>query len=516
MGERLRPIGQTDFSGGVNIVTSPYNLTNKQARQINNMILDEHGALGTRDGMTTLSVSPNTADPIVYRGVLNTVAGTTYPFAIQMVGGTTNRLLATGADPWTTVGNFTTGYATPQSVTVIDAEVIAAGYEVPWVFNGTTITNITAGGGQTVPPGAKHAAFHLGSLWLWNTNGTTTTLDGPSSLRMADANSYTSWPNANQTFIGKDDGQVGMGMSTYTIVETGISPTSTLVLFKNYSGYQVTGVFGASNFGVQRIKSDMGCVAPRSIQFVSGFGIIRLTHKGFALYNGVDDRLISEEIRPYIFGHSQALLNVTGLNFTNIDRSWAVQSQNPPLYICACPITVGSAALNRVFVYDLIRRAWTICTFPKSFSTFALYTTPTTQPVVHAGTFSGGTLEVMFNGVETDNGLPIDWSVETKAFFMGSPMRRAYWRRMILDLIYRPNQNVTVSTALASDPTALSQTRQFSAVSGAATGSIERRLTYSIMRTTPNVAATISGSGPVTIRGIEFHGVPKPLTTVNA
>jgi len=74
---------------------------------------------------------------------------------------------------------------------------------------------------------------------------------------MSDANAPNSWPNANQTFISKDDGQQGTGLATFTIAETGISPTQTLVCFKNFSTYQVTGVFGATSFGVQKVKSDM-------------------------------------------------------------------------------------------------------------------------------------------------------------------------------------------------------------------------------------------------------------------
>jgi hypothetical protein len=86
---------------------------------------------------------------------------------------------------------------------------------------------------------------------------------------------------------------------------------------------------------------------------------------------------------------------------------------------------------------------------------------------------------------------------------------------MILDIVYTPNQDVTVSQTLADSATALTQTRQFSAVSGAQTGPVERRLSYDIMRTTPSVAATISGTGHVTIRGLEMQAVPKPLTGFN-
>lgn len=519
MAGNVREVAQTDFSGGVNTVSQPFILTKRQVLRVRNMQLDEHGSLSTRDGMTTSETSPNTLNPIVYRSALNRNDGTSYPYAVQN-DGTINTVRRTGVTPWTLVGSTATAYVIPQSATVLNTEVFAMGYETPWTWDGTTWTQITAQGGQTLPPGANHLAFHLGSLWLWNTAAATTTFDGSSSLRMADANSISSWPNANQTFIAKDDGQQGMGMSTYTIVETGISPTSTLVLFKNYSGYQVTGVFGASNFSVQRIKSDMGCVAPRTIQFVSGFGIIRLGHKGFALYNGVDDKLISEEIRPYLFGG----LDITGLNTAALVRSYATQSQNPPLYVAACPVT--GTALSRVFIYDLVRKAWTIADFPSNFQSLNLFVTPTTQPVIHAGTDTGGKIMVLFNRATTDNGAAIAWSTRTRSFFLGSYMRPTFWRRAVLDFEVRQSQPVVVATTLGGVAGNLSTTATYSILGAAGavygtgvygqstygsgqSGATNARQTVEINRTTPDVFLDISGSGYVRLRGLALHAVAK-------
>jgi hypothetical protein len=527
MGAKFRPITQADFSGGINAVTSPFLVLPKQVVAARNLILDEHGALSTRDGYSVVSTGTDTSNPIVYRGVLNKTDLSSRPYAWQN-NGTLNTLYRTDTSTWTTIGSSRTAYTTPQAVTVVNREIFAMGYEVPWSWDGTIFTNITAAGGQTVPPGAKHVAFHLGSVWLWNTNAATTALDGPSSLRMSDVNNPNSWPNANQTFIAKDDGQVGMGLATYTIVETGISPTSTLIAFKNYSAYQITGVFGVSGQPIiQRIKSDMGCIAPRTIQFVSGFGLIRLTHKGFALYNGVDDRLISEEVRPYIFGRD----DITGLNFGTIDRAVAVQTQNPPLYICAAPI--GGTALSRIFVYDLIRRAWTICDYSVNLQSLSLFSTPATQPVVHAGRATNGQILALFNGAEDDDGVPIEWSMRTRGYFVGSFMRPAYWRRVIVDMAVRGASpvNVTVTTSLGGHAASPSGTATFTPLSttdsvyGTATygysqygagGLTDARASVDILRTAPTCTLTINGTGQVRLRGLEIHTVPKRLTRVAA
>ena len=520
MSQVTQVLNQQDFSGGINAVTEPYLLTRKQVARCRNMILDHHGALTTRDGFTVVTTSPDTASPIIYHDVLTKADGTTFPFAIQN-DGSNNRFYNMSATPWTLVGTLNS-YDTPQSTTVTNLLVLANGYQRPLTWNGLgAFVPIVASGGQTAPPGAKHLAFHLGSLWLWNTNAATTTYDGPSSLRMSDPNNVNSWPNANQTFVAKDDGQVGMGMSTFTIVETGISPTATLVIFKNYSGYQFTGVLGGSTSTLQRIKSDMGCVAPRTIQFCSGFGIIRLTHKGFALYNGVDDKLVSEEIRPFVLGHDDIL----ACNFGSIERSWAVQAQNPPLYIAACP--VAGTGLSRIFVYDLVRRAWTICDYPIELSSLTLYATPTTQPTVRAGATTRGWIVSIFERAPDDNGQPIEWSFRTRSYFTSSYMQPTFWRRGIVDLRIEDPQPVTMTMTLGAIAATPSVTKTYlplagqGATYGSGTYGTSRysigditdvRQSFDIMRTAPNLFVDVTGTGNVRVRGIEFHVVPKKPT----
>lgn len=504
MAGNLQPVSQIDFSGGLNAVSSPYLVGPKQVFRLRNMTLSEQGSLSTRDGSTTLTTSSHTVEPIVYIGQLNKVDGTAHPFAIQPFGGV-NQLFDTTVMPWVHIGGSTTIFAIPQSVTMTDFEVIALGYQVPETYDGAALTFITAAGGQTVPPGAQHLAFHLGSLWLWNTNATTTALDGPSSLRMSDVNNFNSWPNANQLFIAKDDGQTGQGLATFTIAETGISPTQTLIAFKNYSMYQITGVFGASNFSVQKVKSDMGCVAPRTIQFVSGFGIIRLTHKGFALFNGVDDKLISEEIRPYIFGGG--IGDIVAINQTFLNQSWASQEQDPPLYVAACPVADGT--LTRIFLYDLVRKAWSICDFPQAFQSLALIGTATTRLIIKAGTSTGGHIIKIFDGDLTDDGVPIDWSFQTRNYVIGSHMRQTYWRRAIMDLLFTSPQPVSITTSLIGLTPALVNSRTYSS---SFTPPIDGRQDVDIMRTCPSVSLNVSGTGAVSVRGIELQGRSKPLT----
>lgn len=693
MAKNLKPVAQTDFSGGVNLVVNPYLISQKQAADVQNMWLDEHGSLRTRDGVRTLTTSPDTTNPIYYRGILTKVNGQNFPFAIQTgdagsaiavdtsgsttFGGTTctlsytcgasatvlivslhftgsatvdsvtydgknltriisvgngedshvelwgifgpttgsaknivaktaagetgrlharsytnatgwgspasltgdvndpisltlasatnhlvidaltsdttgvvtagqtseynntfdsdratgqraagassvvmswtgaydkfayvavnlitggNRLWHTEPSPWADIGDLNTEIL-PDSVGMSDSVVLVHGYATPKYWDGTTLASLTADIGQTVPPGAKHAIFHLGSLWVWNTNPSTTSLDGPSSLRMSDANDYDSWPNANQTFVSKDDGQVGMGMLSFTIVETGIAPTATLLLFKNYSAYQITGVFGGSTFSVQRIKSDMGNIAPRTAQFVSGFGAIRLTHKGFALYNGVEDRLISEEIRPAIFGGG----DFTGIDFSTVDRAWAAQSQNPTLYVAAVP--VDGIALTRLFIYDLIRRGWTTCTLPYDISCLNIFFTRVDHPVLHAGTATGGKIVEVFNANSTDDGAAIAWSVATRRFFAGNQMQAAFFRRAHLNIEGPPNSQVNVQPIIDKGERDIQEYY----LPDDPDDVVETVLEIPLMETAHSVQVLINAEGNHRIRGLEIHASTKPL-----
>lgn len=506
MATQLQAIVQKDFSGGLNLAVNPYLIPRKQVWRVRNMILDEHGSLRTRLGSDLLKSSSNVVIPVRLVRYLNKLSGTVNQY-LMATDGANMQLFNMDATPFTSVTTNATSFRTPQAITITDNDLIVWGHGiVPTAYNGTITTPITATAGQTVPPGAKHIALHFGSVWLWNTNNTTTTLDGPSSIRMSAVSNYGDWPNANQAFIAKDDGQVGMGLATYTIVETGISPISTLIAFKNFSAYQITGVFGASNFAIQQVKTDMGCIAPRTIQFVSGFGIIRLTHKGFALFNGVEDKLISEDIRPAIFGNPNDENDIPSIDFNEVEIAAAGQVQNPPLYVCACPVSGSDGKLTRYFVYDLVRRAWTICDFPYDISWIGNVFSGTTGDLIGGG-LTGGSIYRLFglNDVD-DHGTPIGWSFRTGPITSGDPTGLLFWRRLLIDMVYPPGQALSFTTTLTGYPTTQTGTRTLNPLVSMG------RTDVDILRTAPSVYATFTGTGNNKIRGLTWQVRKKPLT----
>ncbi len=533
----LKPLPILDFSAGENTVTSPYLLKPNQSQQCINLLLDEHGALRVRDGTLVQTVAaPRPDRPIVKLFDFVQVDGTVRRFALQYGTFGPNSLFLRDTSPWTLIGDFTQAYLTPDMLTFNGQAIIANGnQEVLKRSDGTAATGLVALVGA---PNGAHIAQHLNYLWAWNTLNASAALAGPSSLQSSDINNSASWPAGNQTFIAKDDGTSGQALAQYTIAEAGISPTATLICWKDFAGYEATGVLGAATFSVQKIKSDMGCVAPRSVQFVAGFGIIRLTHRGFALYDGVNDTLISEEERPRIFGRD----SYTGLDWSNITRCMATQVANPPLYICACPVQDSNGRLQRVFIFDLVRRAWTVCQYANDIGTMQLTLDPNVLPSVLIGDANRGYVRRAFAGDTTDDEVAINWNLVTRAVSMGTPMERAYWRRMLAKFFgmtagssvsatffYGPTAPVGQTTLAKTIPTVTplnsytgwgsdpwSSTPWGSQNAATIT---DTDLEFAMGMKANNVTVSLSGSGPGKIRGLEFHArpqVPTRSTVVNA
>ncbi len=277
------------------------------------------------------------------------------------------------------------------------------------------------------PPGFGHIRVFAGSLWAWNTSPTNTSngLDGPTCLRMSDSNNPNSWNPVNQAFLDKDDGTEGYGLQAFTIAGFGIPPEGSLVAFKQFAGYQIVGVFGSPSFLIQRIKSSLGCTAPRTIQFATGFGLIRFTHLGYAVFDGINDRIVDEDIHPYIFpSQIQDNQDITTVDYTWVSVSWATQTAYPAMYVAAVPIGNSNGMLTRMFCYDLVLKAWSIIDLPFAISTIFQAFSNVAVPVTVLGTFDDGCLHrwqagdgTWDNSIDTPGPSLVDWSVQTPAAF---------------------------------------------------------------------------------------------------
>lgn len=222
-----------------------------------------------------------------------------------------------------------TSAGAPPTFSAVLGQTVADG-SVIWKNVGQVSTS-------PAPRGAAHAEVYAGSLWVANTSPSITgdLLDGPSAVRMSTANNPDSWNPLNAAQISRDDGQEITGIKAFAVAEAGIPTTQQLVIFKDTSSYVINGVFGAPDFAIQQAQTDQGCVAPRTIQFLPGYGLCRLTHLGFSIFDGLQDRLISEEIRPYLFGGQD---DIEPIDWSFAYFSKGAQAILPPMFICACPV----------------------------------------------------------------------------------------------------------------------------------------------------------------------------------
>jgi len=368
------------------------------------------------------------------------------------------------------------------------------------------------------PPGAAHLAVYSGSLWVFNTStlNTTTGLDGPCSLRMSDVNNLNSWNPINQAFLDKDDGTEGMGLGSFTIAAQGIPPEGSLCAFKKRAVYQIIGVFGATDFQIQRVQSDMGIISPRTLQFVPGFGLVRLTYLGFAVFDGVNDRIISTQVEPYLVGSNDpddADIVVIDQQYQSL--SWSALTADPPMYCTAIPIgTPGSSngALTRIMCFDLVLKAWSIVDLPFPVSTMTGVITVSTIAVTLFGSYSDGTLQRWQCGdnvwatAASGSSLTVQvaWGMRTPTCASKDADERLYLRRVVVIgqqtgaspssmVIEARNGGVSLGVQQVAMPTS----GDFQ-VQGAG-GSTGRRFD-----------ANISGVGLVTIDSVAFDLVPRP------
>lgn len=390
-----------------------------------------------------------------------------------------------------------------------------------WQQNGQLTTS-------PAPPGAAHQINHAGSLWVFNTapKNTADGLNGPSSLVMSDTNNANSWNPLNQAFIGKDDGSEGMGLASFTIAELGISPLGSLLVFKNFNTYQIVGVFGAQDFTIQEAQTDMGCLAPRSIKFLSGYGIVRMSHLGFAMYDGIRDRLVSEQIRPYIFGMpstgSPGLTPITGIDLKHIYLIKSDLTISPPMYIAGAPLQ-GNVSLNRIFFYDLVLKAWTIIDLPAGVSpsgfAASIYQirTPGIPPVTVIGTFDSGSIQIIQNGAALwsllQSQIAVSWAVTTpEVFNSGDPSGEVYVSNLLIRGSNLDGNRITVTLNIQTEDGTIQDNRYYDIGTG------EFQLMIGINEQAISFNAVISGTGRVELESFTWNaqgkssGVPARIT----
>jgi hypothetical protein len=518
---------QDDFSKGVDAKSNPYGVAPNAVRRAMNMTLSEIGSLRTRDGyVLNDSNGPADAENRAIGAFSTATLGLAGLIVAKQASLPANRVYQNNASPpWTVRVTLSQNYELPQIIQFGNIVAFTDAYTPPKYWDGVTLASaITAGPGQTVPIGALHAVAHNNQFWVFNTAPGMSALDGPTSLRASDVLNINSWPNGNQVFIG-DSSDKGMGLASFTIGDTGIAPFPILVAFTGYRAYQINGTFGSADFSIQQIRTDQGCLAPRSIQFCPGFGIVRLTQRGFYVYDGQMDQCISTPVAPYIFGEDG--LTAVDLAGSGYLSRGVLYPGDPAYYVCACPL-VGSD-VRRWFALNLLTKAWIVWDVP-GVANQGLSALNVVRGFFDPLRIGGEVLLMAFKGspnlysmqrsATSDAGTPISWSVELPPLPPKSMLRRAYMRRMLAKVI-----NVTAGQAVSATfaigpanspayPTGgqqvVSTTAVVAAQAGATLGSrSEVTLNFDIGRSGEVQKTELAGQGPITLRGLEWQGTPK-------
>lgn len=261
-------------------------------------------------------------------------------------------------------------------------------------------------------------------------------IDGPTCLKMSDSNNPNSWNPVNTAFIGRDDGTQITGLQPFTIAALGISPTGSLCVFKEFTTYQIIGVFGSSSFEIQPAQTNLGCIAARSIQFLPGFGVVRFSHLGFAVFDGINDRLISEDIRPYLFGGVDSEADLTPVDPSYLYLAQSAQTTQPPMYLCAMPLLGSAGQLTRLFVYDLVMKAWTVLDLPWPITALSAVAVGEGYPLVLAGKTDGTVQRVQAGDLNWDSGADdqtaVNWGFRSPDVFGEGSSQRLFFQQAVI------------------------------------------------------------------------------------
>ena len=376
------------------------------------------------------------------------------------------------------------------------------------------------------PPGAAHVEVYSSCLFFFNTypfqTGNANTgwgIDGPTSLRQSDVDNPFSWNPANQAFLDKDDGSEGMGLGTWTIAAVGIPPIGSMFAFKNYASYQVTGLFGAG-IQISRIRTERGCTAPRTIQFLPGLGIARLTHLGISITDGVSDQLISDPVRPYLlFTNDRTLNDIIFMDSVWAPLSYAALSSSPPMLHVCVPIGVqgGSSggALTRAFSYDLMQQSWAVIDFPFPISTIVQVLLVPQPAITLLGGFSDGLIQRWQFGDQlwmtgSAESSPVNWSYRTPVTASQNPDQRLFVQEIsVKGVAAQQIGPMTATVTIDGVPyTNLSQAVQLQSRGG---NGLDFLAVIPVQVTGQRFYADISGSGEVEIDSDNFHVSAKPI-----
>lgn len=274
-------------------------------------------------------------------------------------------------------------------------------------YDGTTLKTLAS-----APANSTFMTTHANRFYLANRNDNLLSYSG---LRLADdwtsTNKYT---GTGKITVETADGEKPTGMIAFA---------NHVILFKKYTLHELFGE-DTTNFQMQN-PYNVGCVSDRSIVQTNEGLLFFLASDGYYVYSGgAAPTKISDPIQKYI----------KQLNQSNA-RHCVAGTDGRFLYLS---LVTGSSTLPNVTLkYDLQRHSWWV----ESYVATSFYLDGQT---LYYGTADGKINKI---GNDTDAGVPITWSIETKPFSESDETVHKAIHRLFLVVDIEPGSTLSVSYA---------------------------------------------------------------------
>jgi hypothetical protein len=151
------------------------------------------------------------------------------------------------------------------------------------------------------------------------------------------------------------------------------------------------------------------------------------------VFDGINDRLISEDIRPYLFGGVDSEADLVPVDPRYLYLSQSAQTVSPPMYMCAMPLTGQAGQLTRLFCYDLVMKAWTVLDLPWVMTSLGAMAGGEGYPLILAGRADGTIQRLQSRDLNWDQGgsgqSAVAWSFRTPDLFGEGGTQRMFYEQ---------------------------------------------------------------------------------------
>lgn len=419
------PVSFKGLGGGLNSTAGQLYLESNEWSDLLNVDFDKYGSILKRNGYTALNTSAaNSGARWTGLKWFELASGTRF-----IVGTVGNKLMKMDDldGTWDDITGALT--ITPDSLTswaIFRNTLLGTNYaDVPFQWAGSG-----NGAAMTVPTGLTRAkAVEVFQSYTFLANVTVSGTDFKSRVYWSALDSISSWDAADFNDVSRDDGQ------TIIMIR---ALADRLVIFKERSIYLA--LFTGDPdipFIFQRSSSDVGCIAPFSIQEVKG-GLVFLSSDGFYYFDGNNSEKVTDRITSTLQTYNSA----------QFAQASSVYQHDKNRYLLALPGPAGTTN-DRVINWN---------TFTNSLSIYDGMA-PSTMCIIYNGgieerTYWGDYSGFVYRGDvgKNDNPLDVDTAINAYAYTRWQDFEDLCDQKGIPNIyIYTRNENATLTFAYSYD-----------------------------------------------------------------